>query len=352
MTKGFVSVAAIAALLLLAVSASTAATFSMTGSIRIGNPSAGNTNAGVDHPNPNRGSLTVSQGAGGAIFLPEKKWQIGDFAAPLTANGLVGLVQVQRKFTAFPSVAQLTFTSHTYNRAATFADGAGAGSINWCPQATGCTTFTKGTFKPALIKVTPTVDQYGGVFRLLRNVSGGVWFVAPGAAVLTVIHQTNTVGWPRDWTGGVTNHRTIVDTNLPGKIYVGGALNSVDGAVQTLGSFVATATVDPADGTATGFKMTEGSIFVIDATPFQNATPNATTGDPFSATTVGYDNRTAGGNGTIKLVGGAVAHGGSTGNNFFRVTRLYMTLPEPGASLGLAAGMFVLVGLARMRGRN
>lgn len=343
---GLGSVVASLSVLLLIASASSAATFSMTGSIRIGNPSAGPTNAGVDIPNPNRGTLTVSQGAGGSIFLPEAKWQIGNFAGNATANGLVAPNTNFRTFAAFSCCAQLTFVSQTYNRAATFAAGAGAGAIDFCPQATGCTTFTAGTFKPALLKVTPTAARFGGVFRLLRDVSGGVWFIAAQTPVLTLAFQSNTFGFPRDWTGGITNHRTIMDPNLPGKIYVGGALTAVDGQVMTLGAYVGAAPTDPPDGTATGFKMTTGTIFVIDATP---STAN---GGPFSSTTAGYDNRTAGGNGTIKLVGGGIAHGGSTGNNFFRVTNLKMTLPEPGASLGLAVGMFLLVGLARTRSRN
>jgi hypothetical protein len=343
---GFGSVVASLSVLLLVASASSAATYSMTGSIRAGNPSAGNINAGVDIPNPNRGTLTVSQGAGGSIFLPEAKWQIGNFAVSPTANGLVAPNTNYRTFGAFSCCAQLTFISQTYNRAATFAAGAGAGAIDFCPQATGCTTFTAGTFKPALIKVTPTAARYGGVFRLLRDVKGGVWFIAAQTPNLTLVFQSNTVGWPRDFSGGITNHRVILDTNLPGKVYVGGALTAVDGQVMTLGAYVGAAPTDPPDGTATGFKMTTGSIFVIDATP---STAN---GGPFSSTTSGYDNRTAGGNGSIKLVGGSVAHGGSTGNNFFRVQRLTMTLPEPGASLGLAVGMFLLVGLARTRSRN
>jgi len=356
---------AVFAMVVLAGAVVSAATFSMTGSVRIGNPSAGNTNPGVDIPNAAHAGRLVEQGAGGAIQLASRALLLGDSAA-ITANGLFGPRTNLRTFPGFECCAQLTFISQTYNKAATFAAGAGAGTIDWCPKATGCLSYgtgLAGVTYPQLIKIRPLAAQFGGSLRLLRNVTGGVWFVKATVPVLSISFQDNAVGFPDTWTGGITNFRVVQDTNPPGLLYVGGSLTGTKpnitpngatgtppikatGPVAALGTFVGTGTVDPNDAFGTGFKMTTGSVFVADATP---STAN---GAGFSATTIGYDNRTASGNGVIKLVGSSVVHGGTTGNNFFRQTRLYMNLPEPGASLGLAAGIFVLVGLARMRRKS
>ena len=188
------------------------------------------------------------------------------------------------------------------------------------------------------------------MLKLLRNVTGQVWFIK-GQTPLTLSAQKNTLvaGNPAQggtFSGGNANFATVMDVNLPGDLYTGGALTQMDGVVQTLGAFAGVNPSDPNDGTATGFKMTTGVISVSDATPTTGQ------GGPFSSAISGYDNRTGGGNGIIKLVGSSVAYNGASGNNFFRSSRVYLNLPEPGTSLGLAAGMFTLVALARLRRRS
>jgi hypothetical protein len=88
--------------------------------------------------------------------------------------------------------------------------------------------------------------------------------------------------------------------------------------------------------------MTTGMIRVSDKTP----------DSPQIDTISGSDTRTPGGAGNITLVGGAMVHGGSSGNLFFNATRLHMNLPEPGYSLGLAAGISILCGLQVLRRRS
>ena len=238
--KSLVSTFAIMGLLA-AVSAS-AATYSVSGNVRMFNPSAGNVNAGAVvgqqglglPPRPTTYN-TVDQGAGGAIVLPEKFWQ-ADGWPNATANGQPDARLAFRSFPVFPCCAQLTYNSKTYNAAATLADGAGAGNLQWCPKATGCANFSAGTLKPARVAYQAGANQYGGVVKLLRNVTGQVWFIKAEAPVLSVSAQANTLvaGDPGQgglFSGGITNYATVMDINLPGKLYTGGALTQPGGVL-------------------------------------------------------------------------------------------------------------------------
>ena len=357
---------AVAVLGLLVATAAGAVGYSVWGTVDMFNPSAGAVNPGARvpaqmGPKPNTAS-TVQGTAGGLLQLPEKFFQLDGWSQTqqygvanpnpnATANGEPAVRLNFRSFPVFGCCAQLTYESLSYNDAASFAAGAGAGNISWCPKATGCTNYTAGTLKPARVAYQAGPSQYGGVLKLLRNVTGQVFFIKAEAPVLSIASQANTLvaGVASQgglFSGGLTNYATVMDINLPGNIFTGGALTAPGGVLQTLGNPQGVSPDDPNDGTATGFKMSTGTVFVSDATP-----PTAQ-GGPFSSSIVGYDNRTAGGNGTIKLVGSSVAYNGSTGNNFFRTSRVYLNLPEPGASLGLAVGMFALVALARRRARR
>ncbi len=356
---------AIAVLGLLVATAAGATGYSVWGTVDVFNPSAGAVNPGAKAPaqmGPKPVTFSTVQQLGTGIQLPQKFFQFDGWSQTqvagvpnpnpnATANGNPDVRVNFRSFPVFPCCAQLTYESLTYNDAASFAAGAGAGDLSWCPTATGCTNYTAGTLKPARVAYQAGLAQYGGVLKLLRNVTGQVFFIVAEAPVLSIASQANTLvaGVASQgglFSGGLTNHATVMDINLPGNIFTGGALTAPGGVLVSLGNPQGVSPNDPNDGTATGFKMSTGTVFVSDATP---PTEN---GGPFSSSIVGYDNRTVGGNGTIKLVGSSVAYNGSTGNNFFRTSRVYLNLPEPGASLGLAVGMFALVALARRRVRS
>ena len=350
------SLAAVATISFLSAFSAGAASYSVAGSIRMFNPSAGALNLGAQvgregqliTPRPTTHD-TVNQTASGLIQLPEKLFQL-DGWPDAKANGSPDSRLRFRSFPVFACCAQLTYESKTYNEAATLGNGLGAGNIQWCPKATGCANFSAGTLKPARVAYQAGANQFGGVVRLLRSVTGQIFFIKAQTPTLSISLQPNTLvaGNPALgglFSGGLTNFATVMDVNNAGDLYTGGALTQMDGVIQTLGAFAGPATV-PNDGTATGFKVTTGVIVVSDATP---ATAQ---GGPFSSTISGYDNRDGSGNGTIKLVGSSVAYNGSTGNNFFRTSRFYLNLPAPGTSLGLAAGMFTLLALAHVRRRK
>ena len=320
----------------------TAAT--MTGSLFMGNPSAGATRQQflIDTTVPTAGTGTARQ-----IVLPANQW----FMSGLN----------ERKFPGFPSVAQNTENYSTSHANVTFDAGLGAGPVSFCPQLTGCGGFASGTVATGFIGVVPGPNTFGGAFSLLRHIKAGsgAWFLAnPGTATptKTAIFNPNlrgvsktsqnllpitaggvTVNTPNSpWTAGIPNGQTVVDNNPVGVLYLNNFL-SASGGIQTLGTSVGTNMFDAPDGFATGFKMTTGKISGSDATP------TTTLGGPFTFTSQGYDNRDASGNGNIQLVGGAIAYGGFTGNAFFRVTKLRMSVPEPATVTGLAVGV---IGLA------
>lgn len=321
-------------------------THSVTGSLFMGNPSAGATRE-LTIPNPDQvtipqiqtigtpvASPTTMQGPGLTILIPASQYQMDG------TN--------QRTFMSFPSVAQNTEIYTTTHAAVTFAPGAGAGTISWCPQITGCNTFMDATVATGqgFVGAIPGPNTFGGAFRLLRQITGGAWFVFnPGTAT-----PTKTLGFSPNqrtvpWSAGITNGLQVTDDN-PGATLYTGAFLGANGSVVNPGNLVGPAGFDPPDGVATGFKMTTGTMF------FSDATPTTTMGGPFTSSQAGYDQRTNGGEGNIQLIGGAVAYAGFSGNVFFRITRLNMAVPEPAALLGLGAGAIALAGLAHTRRRN
>jgi hypothetical protein len=368
-----------------------AAPYSMTGQMWMGNPSAGITRqkalaapvsvsqTGVPVTQPGLGS-----GAGRTLMIPQGVWN------------LTGVIF--RTFMDFPTVAQLTTSFTTTHMTATFKVSSGAGNTAWCPRVPNCQTFTQGTAAQGLISYAAGPNQFGGTFKQLRDLVGNVYFVPRTAAPISISQAANPRGHSGMtdgggtpgvlatgyWGAGLTNQRQIIDPNNTGRIYVNGTLTT-SGAIANLGTYQDVARTacgtppcapfNPPDGYTTGFKMTTGSIFVIDATPqgVQNISgpggrgglprPTwrgqgvttmdpalvSTTASPFSFTTSGTDQRTANGAGNIVLVGGSIAYAGVTGNIFFRNTRIDMTLPEPGMTVGLASCVLALLGLARLR---
>lgn len=325
----------------------------MTGSLFMGNPSAGATRHLALY---NTTVGTTGTGLGRAIQVPADQW----FMSGLN----------QRLFPGFPSVAQNTEVYSTSQPAAVFAAGNGAGPVAFCPQLSPCSGFGAGTVATGFVGVTPGPNTFGGAFRMLRHLKqgSGAWFVFnPGVLTPTKLIGFNpnlrgvsatsmglnpvtaggvTVNTPSSpWSAGVTNGVTVVDVNPQNLVYANNFL-SASGGIQTLGNFVSTGTFDAPDGFATGFEMTTGTLRGSDATP------TTTLGGPFTFTSMGYDNRDASGNGYIQMVGGAIAYGGFTGNAFFRVSRLRMAVPEPTMGMALAAGLMGAGVLATARRRR
>ena len=309
-----------------------AASFPMTGQMRIKAPSSSAINRLVVQPRPSATALATVNQTGTApmtITIAPNVW---------SATG-----GVFRLFPEFPNVAQLTSTFNDTHATLMFAEGDGPGTVNWCPKLTGCATFTQGTVAPALIAITPGASNFGGTLLLARFTLGSFVRVPdpPPPPVTIAIQELRPLPY---WTAGLTKFRTLMAAAAAPKIYASPSFGP-QGSILSVGAFVSTA-APPPSSIVTGFPMGTGRIFVIDATP---PTP---LGGPFSSSTTGTDARTASGNGNIVLVGGGVAYAGSTGNNFFRVNRLSLNLPEPASAVGLMAGALALVGLLRVRKRR
>lgn len=332
-----------AGLALFSAGAATAqTTHSITASLFLGNPSAGATRE-LTLPNPTQVAIPQIQTMGTPVPSPTSMQGPGlTIVIPADQYRMTG--SNTRVFPGFPSVAQNTEVFTTSHATVTFAPGAGVGDLSWCPQMTGCANFGQATVASGqgLIAATPGPNQFGGAFRLLRSITGGVWSVVnPGPTTLkTLDFSPNTRNDP--WTAGLTNGEQVIDIN-PGKVRYESGMIGTDGGITDVGVLVGPQASDPPDGVATGFKMTTGTL------SFSDATPPTSMGAPFTSSTAGYDQRTNGGEGNIQLIGGAVAYAGTFGNVFFRVTRLTMQVPEPAALMGLGAGILALAGITRVR---
>jgi len=228
--------------------------------------------------------------------------------------------------------------------------------------------------------------NFGGTFRLMRGFTQNVWRVpvqpsTPNAsdAEVTRSFKILTDTWP----GGKPNFETTVVPNNPGP-RVFARLNG-EGAVQStfgctngvgtpggsfmqgspiggVGSNCGTDPVAGAGGDGWGFKMTTGTISGSDPYPF-GLVVTTVGGTPFNPnfgtqpasagfffSRMGTDS-VSGTNRNLVLLGGGVSVDPDSGNAFFRVTdlRMSMTVPEPAAGLGLLAGGGALIAFARRR---
>jgi hypothetical protein len=291
-------------------------------------------------------------------------------------------------------------------------DGCNGSVISWCapptqPTATpapgtpgnrignwSCATYgsgTRGTFANVRIQIQPGANKFGGTFSLLRNTDSNVW---------RVLVQPGTQGTPAEvtrsymdlmskaWTGGRPNFQYTPNSSNMGPRLLA-ALNANGAITQTYGCVNQATDATPGgtfvpfkDGGAPiiglgnncgtdfsanppgqgwGFKMTTGTIAGSDFYPFLDATtmlgtpfaPNfqyRSFGDGFFFTRRGTDT-VMGSSRNLVLVGGGVAADPTSGNSFFRITDLRMTLetPEPTMGLGLAAGAIGLLLVARRR---
>jgi len=340
--------------------AAQAAVFSMTGDMQLFQPSVGFANPSrvKTLPSPNRGSRTVSQtgfgtGVPDTLRIGSNIWELNGWPNQ-TANGAAAIGTKFRSFPGLPGFAQVSTTFSTTHGPVTFKAGQGAGAIDWCPYNTGCMNYVLGTAYQVRMAITPGAEQFGGTFSLLLNGLGLVWAVPNVVAPISILKIPNN-NFGEIWGAGLTNHLQQTNTRMSGLLYVGGSLTTgtntnpgPNGRIASLGAYLGPlqtsmgATVDLPDYITTAFKMTTGTIRFSDMTP----------GSPQIDTISGSDTRTPGGQGNITLVGGAMVHGGSSGNLFFNATRLHMSLPEPGYAFGLAAGISVLFALARLRQRS
>jgi hypothetical protein len=285
--------------------------------------------------------------------------------------------------------------------------GAAPGTVsdpvgNWdCPG-----WFAPGTGN-RVIKMTISNSSgrpnFGGSMRLLQDVQGYVWRVkqqpAPpdSIAVVTRSHmfdyepftdaKLNTAGAVTQTLGcqNPAASATVGPTFVPGAPQPG----TVDG--QNLGYNCGTpgkTSMSAGQGTLRrtpggqgwDFPMTTGTVSGSDPWPFltqmtasftvmtpQGAVESGVPVWPFPAspfnvavhvktsygfffTRMGTDLITSGGARNIVMLGGGVANDPSSGNAFFRITDLRMTLvPEPATGLALVAGVAGLVAIARRR---
>jgi len=233
--------------------------------------------------------------------------------------------------------------------------------------------------------------NFGGTFLLLRNLVQNSWRVpvqpsTPNASDAEVTRTFMVVN-SQAWTPGRSNFQftALAGNNGPrlfARLDASGFIQSTFGCTNGVGTnggnFMEGVPIpnagsncgtDPApmlDGQGWGFKMTTGTISGSDPYPF-GLVVTTVGGTPFNPnfgtqpasqgfffSRMGTDNVTGtgpGANRNIVLLGGGVAVDPASGNAFFRISDLRMTLsvPEPATGLGLLAGLGALVGLARRR---
>lgn len=233
----------------------------------------------------------------------------------------------------------------------------------------------------------PAANHFGGTLSLIRNETFDIW---------RILVQPGTQGTPAEasrqfqvlasaWAPGQANFNYLSEPSKPGPRILA-ALGAQGQVTQTFGCVNGVGTVGqpfspgnpagqvgsncgtPAPGTQPlqnwGFKMTTGTISGSDFYPFLDATtvlgtpfaPNfqqQAYGDGFFFTRMGTDT-VMGTSRNLVLLGGGVAVDPPSGNAYFRISdlRLSLTVPEPAMGLGLIAGATALVALARRRTRS
>lgn len=229
--------------------------------------------------------------------------------------------------------------------------------------------------------------NFGGTFSLLRNFVSNVWRipVQPSTPNASDAEATRSfvVVTDRAWAAGRTNFNFA---SLPGangprvlaRLDANGAVEATFGCTNMAGtpggSFMRGSPIggagvncgtDPASnvpGQGWGFKMTTGTVSGSDPYPF-GLVVTTVSGTPFNPnfgtqpasqgfffSRMGADT-VSGTNRNLVLLGGGVAVDPGSGNAFFRIMdlRMSMSVPEPVAGLGLVVGAGALVAVARRR---
>jgi hypothetical protein len=215
-----------------------------------------------------------------------------------------------------------------------------------------------------LVRYTATKNQFGGANGGRTSGTAMVFFNAGGLAVgdlpctiaknplcIVAISQVVTGSGARGVNGGIfgakaTNAAFMTATGVfTANIGGNGTINAVGVAVKDSMGVPLPFTGQAA--TSWGFPGTTGRLTI-------SVTQNAdapTEVETFTRT--GGDNRTAGGEGIVVLVGGAVSSRSISGPNGNRGWATY-NVPEPSTILAASAGLFALLGchqLARRRNR-
>ena len=247
-------------------------------------------------------------------------------------------------FPTSPNVAQVSSVFTASHQQVNLAAGGGPGNFAWCPPAgnpanPGCTDPGQATggFN-GLITYTAGPNQFGGSISILRKTAGET-SRRIATNPLQFQHTARTSSNP--WAAGGPASNQVIAQRPPGVITQSPVLGP-SGSIQTPGIYVGPG-VTPPTIFATGHPLTTGMIAFKDSVPA-----------PQAFTVTGSDMRTPAGAGAIQLVGGAFFQqpGATPSQAFGSTTRLTLTIPEPAATLGLAAGIAGLVGLQRLRKRR
>jgi len=231
--------------------------------------------------------------------------------------------------------------------------------------------------------------NFGGTLRLLRNFDQNVWRVPGAPSTPNAPDAEATRSWmdinSLTWSPGRPNFEF---TTLPGnngprvlaRLSASGAVTETFGCVNPTGtpggSFVrgsvmtgpgsncGTNTEANAPGLGWGFQLTTGTVSgsdpypfglvvtTVGGTPFNPNFGTQPTGAGFFFSRMGADTVTSmNEQRNIVMLGGGVSADPDSGNSFFRIMDLRMTLnvPEPASALGLVAGAGALFALARRR---
>jgi len=308
-----------------------------------------------------------------------------------------------RVFTFYPAVAEVISSFSTTQPAATFSEDGGPEAFEYCPPnadaggpvpadcdaladglsvnttvtnvnttANGLTTTSMVAYNftynevpgpPGVggkLRYAQGANRFGGTFSLIQHDSALVVF-CQGAPNPGAICSNQLRAATNSWKPGQPCVATPVGATLPRCAYGGSpqtfvvpqGVITVGPVFGTMGSIVVPGTNPgllgpPQNSTfGAGFPMSTGTIIADDNIgTVMEGFPVATK----MFTQVGYDNRTSSGGGNIKLVGGAMFWGGSSGATYPRTSRLYLKagpvapLAGPGifVALGILAGGYAL----------
>jgi hypothetical protein len=231
--------------------------------------------------------------------------------------------------------------------------------------------------------------NFGGTLSLLRNFNQNVWRVPVQPSTPNASDAEVTRSWMQltnqQWTPGRPNFQftSLGGNNGPrllARIDGSGAVAETFGCANGVGtnggdfnpgvpiigpgSNCGTNPEPNAAGLGWGFKLTTGTVSGSDPYPF-GLVITTLAGTPFNPvfqtqpaslgfffSRMGTDTVTPSGNErNIVMLGGGLAVDPDSGNSFFRIMdlRMSMSVPEPAAALGLLTGAGALIALARRR---
>jgi hypothetical protein len=350
---------AIALMMTLGSTANAAARYAF-GQVGINNPSVTGGTANFERGPGAIGAQVSATGTDTVMTVPGRAFTLPAGAADFSGFDL-------NSFPGFAIVAQNSFSFMTTQPfAESFMAGGGAaagGAIDFCPPQQPATPLQgnlscpiwnnpgAGNYTVAIhIAQRPGGVAFGGTLRLMRNLTNSFnWFALPPFIPLgntTQLQEVTKAPNPVNlfWEPGLPNYGFISDINYSGTHF--NARLTTMGKIASLVSTLTTGTqVGPSKDIGWGFKMTTGAISGSDVYP-----PVGVTTPFFVFQTTGSDTVTPSGNiRNIVLLGGSISRSGKFGSLFNRISILDIAVPEPATLGGLAAGMFGLLALGRVR---